>query len=395
MMKPVISLEEYGIRKSKIQKMLDLQGLDVLIAYSDDRFTFGQAHARWICDYVPQFEPAFIIVPRIGDIVIATGAESEDYVLLKARGAEVRVVDLFINPDEEFLFTTVVPFSSVISEIERSIDNKIHRVGIAGDEMIPHKLFDGMRKSLPDASIDNVEPDLMKLRAIKSPDEIRVIEYAYKIAQAGMNAALSELKPGKTEREIAAVAEFAMRSMGSEGMGIMTMVASGFDHTHPILATTTNRVIQKDDLVCMTFAPRYEGYHGAIARPAVLGKPSKSLQHALDASIAAQKDTQEVLRPGTRGFEVDAASRRAVNDAGLGKHFVYTGVHSVGVVEFEPPIMTSESMDEIQENMVLSIDIPLFLNHEFGGFRIENGFLITKDGNRALNDLTVDYSLNF
>jgi len=81
-------------------------------------------------------------------------------------------------------------------------------------------------------------------------------------------------------------------------------------------------------------------------------------------------------------------------DAGLGRHFVYTGIHSVGVVEFEPPIMTSDMQEEIRENMVLSIDIPLFLHDDFGGFRIENGFVITKEGNRALNDLQVNYAID-
>lgn len=390
-MKPKIQDQEYVFRKERIQKMMCRNKLDLIVAYSNDCFTHGQAHARWICNYLPQFEPCIIMIPSQGDMVLVTGAESEEYALTYAKNVLVRVADIFLHPHEEFPYTTVIPFSKIIHEMENMLGREILNVGIAGGDMIPHQLYSALKSGFSKANFSNAEPALMELRAIKTADEIRVIAYAYQIAQAGMNAAIEMIDVGCTEREIAAAAEFAMRSMGAEGYGIMTMVASGFRHLKPILATTTNRKIEKDDLICMTFAPRYEGYHGAIARPVVLGKPSDALQRALDLSMQAQQDTQAVLKPGTKGYKVDAATRRAINAAGLGQHFVYTGVHSVGVIEFEPPILTSASQDEIQENMVLSIDIPLYFNDDFGGFRLENGFLITAEGHRALNDLNVDY----
>ena len=44
---------------------------------------------------------------------------------------------------------------------------------------------------------------------------------------------------------------------------------------------------------------------------------------------------------------------------GYGKNFLYSGLHSVGVTEFEPPILGPSSKTVIQENMVISVDIPL------------------------------------
>ncbi len=389
MTKPTISRETFVNRRNSIQTLLCSKEMDLLIAYADDRFTYGQAYARWICDYVPQFESALILVPAKGTTIIATGAESEEYARTYAKDAQPRIADIFLHPDEEYVYATVLPFEKIIGELEDHLDRKIRKIGIAGFDLIPYKLYQALLQSFPDTQFINIESDIMKLRAVKSPDEIRVIEYAYQIAQAGMNAALEALQPGKTEREIAARAEYAMRSMGSEGMGIMTMVASGFEHTRPILATTTNRVIEKGDLVCMTFAPRYEGYHGAIARPVVLGKPSVPLQKALDAAKRAQHEAQALLRPGVSGCEVDAVTRQILGEAGFGKNFAYSAVHSVGVVEFESPIMNSGMTETIQKDMVFSIDIPIFFNDDFGGFRIENGFLITEDGHRALNDLSV------
>jgi Xaa-Pro aminopeptidase len=90
------------------------------------------------------------------------------------------------------------------------------------------------------------------------------------------------------------------------------------------------------------------------------------------------------LRPGIEGREVEALGRRIVSDAGLGSHFLYSGVHSVGVVEFEPPIFGPSSPAQLRENMIISIDIPLF-NTPWGGLRIEDGYLITDKGAQRLS----------
>jgi Xaa-Pro aminopeptidase len=73
-----------------------------------------------------------------------------------------------------------------------------------------------------------------------------------------------------------------------------------------------------------------------------------------------------------------------VDDAGLGQHFLYSGLHSVGVIEFEPPIFGPSSPARLEEDMVISIDIPMF-NAPWGGLRIEDGFIITASGAEPLD----------
>ena len=73
-----------------------------------------------------------------------------------------------------------------------------------------------------------------------------------------------------------------------------------------------------------------------------------------------------------------------MNEANLGENFLYSGLHSVGVVEFEPPILGPGSWEVLKENMVISVDIPVF-NAQWGGLRIEDGYLITEEGCEKLN----------
>ena len=86
------------------------------------------------------------------------------------------------------------------------------------------------------------------LRAIKTPAEQEVIRYAYQIAQARLQAAFDAIHERTTEREVAAAAGFAMRSPGSEGMGIDTIVASG-PNTRSVLARARLRELRRDELM--------------------------------------------------------------------------------------------------------------------------------------------------
>jgi Xaa-Pro aminopeptidase len=155
-------------------------------------------------------------------------------------------------------------------------------------------------------------------------------------------------------------------------------VASG-PNTRPILARSTFREIASDDLVLLTVAPRYEGYHAAIGRLVLVGDPGPKVRDALRIAIHAQTACAGLLRPGIEGRVVEAEGRRIVGEAGPGEAFLYSGLHSVGVIEFEPPIFGPSSLSLLKPNMVISIDIPMF-NTSWGGLRVEDGYLITEDG---------------
>lgn len=238
-------------------------------------------------------------------------------------------------------------------------------------------------RALPEAEWVDVENELCDLRAQKSPAEIEVIRYAYKIAEAGFQSAVDTIQVGVTERAVAAEIEAAMRRAGSEGTGIDTIVASG-PNSRPILARSTFRAVEAHDLVLITIAPRYEGYHAAIGRVILVGNPGKEVERALEVAIQAQHACFGALRPGIEGRQVEAIGRQILTEANLGQYFLYSGVHSLGVIEFEPPIFGPSSPASLKEAMIVSIDIPMF-NTPWGGLRIEDGYLITATGAESLN----------
>jgi Xaa-Pro aminopeptidase len=380
--KPTIPISEYPERWEKVQAMMADQDMDILVAYADDRATFGPAHARWLANFPVHFEPVCILMPRQGEPVMLVGPESDQYARLAGEIADVRVLREFTHPDEDYPYSRIQPFTEIIAEMGLDL-SAVRRVGLGGRGLIGADVLAVLQAALPYAEWVDVENGLCDLRAQKSPAEIEVVRYAYNIAEAGYRAAVDAIQVGVTERQVAAEIDAAMRRAGAEGTGIDTIVASG-PNTRPILARSTFRTIQANELVLLTIAPRYEGYHAAIGRVVLVGNPAQEIRHALDVAVQAQQACAHALRPGIEGRQVEAIGRQIVTDGKLGQYFLYSGVHSVGVIEFEPPIFGPSSPAILKEDMVISIDIPMF-NTPWGGLRVESGYLITAGGAEMLH----------
>ena len=380
--KPTIPAAEYRQRWGKVQTMMAEQNLDFLVAYADDRAVFGPAHARWLANFPVHFEPVCILLPRAGEPVMLVGPESDEYALLAGEITDVRVLREFTHPDEDYPYARIQSLAEIMAE-SGTVRQAVRRVGLGGGGLMGAAILAAFKEALPEVEWVDVENALCDLRARKSAAEIEVIRYAYQIAEAGFQAAVEAIQAGVTEREVAAEIEAAMRRAGAEGTGIDTIVASG-PNSRPILARSTFRRIEANELVLLTIAPRYEGYHAAIGRPVLVGDPGAEIRHALEVAVRAQQACFRSLRPGIEGREVEAIGRQIVAEAGLGPYFLYSGVHSVGVIEFEPPIFGPSSPAILKQDMVISIDIPMF-NTPWGGLRIEDGYLITGQGAEQLH----------
>jgi len=375
--RPQIPADEYPARWGRMQALLAERELDLLVAYADDRATFGAAHARWLADFPVHFEPVCILFTREGPPVMLVGPESDEYAMLRGQIGDVRVLRELTHPDEDYPYSVIEGLSEILADIGPD-PRTLRRGGLAGQGLMSADTLHAFEEALPEVEWLDVEDAVCDLRAQKSPAEVGVIREAYRIADLGIEAAIEAIRPGITERAVATAIESAMRGAGAEGTGIDTIVASG-PNTRPILARSTFRKIASDDLVLLTVAPRYEGYHAAIGRLVLVGDPGPTVRDALDAAIRAQAACADLLRPGVEGRAVEAEGRRIVGDAGLGEAFLYSGLHSVGVIEFEPPIFGPSSPAVLKPNMVISIDIPMF-NTSWGGLRVEDGYLITEDG---------------
>jgi Xaa-Pro aminopeptidase len=379
---PTIPRDAYPLRWGAVRRLMQERKLDLLLAYGDDRAVFGPAHIRWLADVPVHFEPFCVLFAQDEQPVLLCGPESDEYARLRGHIPDVRVLREFTHPDEDYPFTRIQSLVEILSELGWKANN-MRRVGIGGKGLMNAETLSAIMEALPNAQWLDVELDLCRLRAVKTAEELDVIRYAYHIAEMGLQAALDTIHPGVSERKVAAAIESAMRSAGAEGTGIDTIVASG-TNKRPILARSTFRSIEARDTVLLTIAPRYEGYHAAIGRLVFVGQPEAQIEHAYHTAVEAQQACQAHLKPGVEGRSVEAVGRDIMTAAGYGDYFLYSGLHSLGVIEFEAPIFGPSSPELLKEDMVISIDIPAF-NAPWGGLRVEDGYRITPTACEKLN----------
>ena len=86
------------------------------------------------------------------------------------------------------------------------------------------------------------------MRKIKDPEEIRLIRKASELTSEGMRVAAENIKPGVSEKEVAAEVEYAMRKGGSDGVAFDTIIASGESSAFPH-GSCSARTIREGDLV--------------------------------------------------------------------------------------------------------------------------------------------------
>jgi Xaa-Pro aminopeptidase len=380
---PSLSAQEFERRRLAVQQRMQAEGLDLLVAYGDDHAIFGPAHVRYLTNFPVHFEPACVLVPAKGAPVLVTGPETADHAVLTVAPMRILAIEEFGVPGEEYPFITMDKLGHVVQEL---LGTSPRRVGVAGLNQISVDTWERVRQALGNAEIERSDDLLLKLRKVKSPEEIEVLKHAYHLTQLGMEAALTACRVGAYEFEVAAAAEYAMRRAGAEGLAIDTIVASGIDNSRPIVGRAGRRQLRAGEHVSLTVAPRYEGYNAPIGRVVHLGEPPDFLRKAAEAALEAQRRCVAALRPGAVCSAVDAAARSYLEEQGYGKYCAYGVVHSVGVQEFEPPFFGPSTTDIVESPMVVSVDIPLFFG-PWGGFRLEDSFVVRDAGNEALTSI--------
>ncbi len=174
------------------------------------------------------------------------------------------------------------------------------------------------------------------LRIVKDGEEIKLIKAAAKVAVKGMKAAVAAVKPGMTESQVAAKAEYAMRRAGAEGFW-RTYVSSG-PRTNIAHGLPTLRKLQQCDLVMIDIHPIVNGYSADICRTVCVGKPTAEQQAAYDLYLKAQQATIAKVKAGVGMVELEQTLHNVIKEGGHGNHLFGPPIHGVGIEFEESPL---------------------------------------------------------
>lgn len=338
-------------------------------------------HIKQIAAALPEYGlDAMLIVSTPGERY-AVGFEGEGTVLITRSGCHYFTDSRYIEAAQNAIQTAHVDcvgrgrghldLATQVIEAEN-----LHLVGFESDRVSVERL-ERWQKALPCTLIS--APDLLnKLRASKDESELTLMRRAQAITDRAFANLLNFIRPGLTEREVAARLVYELMSLGGSKPSFDPIVAAGPSGSMPH-AVPGDQVIERGMFVTLDFGCIYEGYCSDMTRTIAVGTPTDEMASVYQTVLNAQLAGLSAARAGVPGKQVDAAARTVIDQAGYGAYFGHSLGHSLGLEIHESPNFSPSEETVMPVGAVVSCEPGIYLPGQFG-VRIEDVVILREDG---------------
>ncbi len=262
----------------------------------------------------------------------------------------------------------------------------VRHVGIESG-FLPLDAYEVLRDSLPEASFTSATLPLELLRAVKTADELKLIEQASIRVVEAMQAAIRSHGVGASKTDIAATLR---REETARGLNFdYCLIAMG----QSLNRAPSNQVWQENEVLSLDSGGNLEGYIGDLCRMAVLGQPDSELEDLLGEIGDIQMAAREHIRAGVRGGDV-LSGPEALVERSQHRDSLDFVAHGMGIVSHEAPWLMAQSPvpyeayhadRPLEAGMVLSIETTL-LHPRRGFIKLEDTIAVTSTGWEAYGD---------
>ena len=258
------------------------------------------------------------------------------------------------------------PFTTCVNDV---LDAKgIHRLGFE-DKAVTMAQYKDLSQKLH-AEMTPASDVVLDLRAVKDDDELAAMREAQRITDETFARICKELRPGMTEKYIAARLTFLMMELGARKNSFDPIVASGPNGSMPH-AVPSERAVQAGEFVTMDFGCIYGGYCSDMTRT------------VYDIVLQAQLAGIAAAKAGVTGAEIDGAARKIIEDAGYGPYFGHSFGHSLGIDIHESPNNAPSNHQPMPDGAVTSAEPGIYVPGKFG-VRIEDVMVIRAAGSEVI-----------
>lgn len=243
-----------------------------------------------------------------------------------------------------------------------------------------------LEDALPQAEFVSAETSLAEIRLRKDAREIELMNKAVKLAQNALVKTLETIRPGQSERAVAAELTLQLLRQGSDGeLPFNPIVSSGPNSANPH-ASPSNRLLTPGDLLVIDWGASVQGYFSDLTRTFAVGHVDSELEKIAQVVEQANTAGRQAARPGGTAEEVDRAARKVIEAAGYGEFFIHRTGHGLGMEAHEPPYIRTGNQELLQPGMTFTVEPGIYLPDR-GGVRIEDDVVITEDGCQSFSDL--------
>jgi len=336
---------------------------------------------------VKKAEAEALLVSNFTNVTYLTGFTGDDSYLLVRPDGELMLTDgrYTTQLEEECPGLElsarkpgVQMLDAVVKVVKRA---KIRRLGFEADSMTVG-LRDQLAEKLPKLELVPTSGLVEELRTRKDRGEVTRIREAVHVAERAFAVVRATLRPEMTEKFVADELEHQLRLFGARSSSFPNIVAVGPRAALPH-AVPGERTLGESELVLIDWGADAGQYKSDLTRVLVTGRISPKFRRLYEVVLEAQTRAIAAIRPGVEAQEVDGVARRVIADAGYGRRFGHGLGHGIGLEVHEAPRLSAKSTAVLEPGMVVTVEPGVYFPG-WGGIRIEDDVLVTRDGHEVL-----------
>ena len=248
----------------------------------------------------------------------------------------------------------------------------------------------------PAHKVEKSNPILQRLRSIKDPIELDLLQKACNITEKGMRRVLKFVKPGVAEYEIEAEFIHEFLKNRSKGFAYTPIIASG-NNANVLHYIENNQVCNDGDLILLDVGAEYANYSSDMTRTIpVNGRYSKRQKEVYNAVNRVKINATNMLIPGTiwADYHVEVGKLMTSELLGLGlidkadvqnedpnwpaykKYFMHGTSRHMGLDTHDYGLL----WEPMETNMVFTVEPGIYIPEEGFGIRLEDDVVIQDKG---------------
>ena len=248
----------------------------------------------------------------------------------------------------------------------------------------------------PAHAVAKSNPILQRLRAVKDPIELDLMQQACNITEKGFRRILKFIKPAVWEYEIEAELLHEFIRNRSKGFAYTPIIASG-NNANVLHYIENNQQCKAGDLILLDVAAEYATYKSDLTRTVpVSGKFSNRQKAVYNAVNQVKKEATKMLLPGTlwKEYHIEVGKVMTSELLKLGlldkadiqnedknwpaykKYFMHGTSHHIGLDTHDYGLLH----EPMEANNVFTVEPGIYLPKEGFGIRLEDDVVIQKSG---------------
>ncbi len=371
-------------RLAKANRQLDLDGLGALLCFDPDsiRYITGTKLNDWTnnklarcCLLVPGKQP---VLYEIGS-AIETKKKMSPWIKDSIYPFVGSMRGSFPEP---VVFKNAEAFARIVAAKLKELGVAKETIGLDITEIPFLRALEKEKFKIVDG-----QQTLLKAEAVKTPEEVDLIETSISIVEAAFWEVVNKARPGIRENEINGLMRNVMYSLGAEEIQNINVITGNRSHPHPHDAS--DRILRMGDMIFIDVVSCFNGYKTCYYQTFVTGKPSQKQRDVYARCYDWLYKAIELIKPGISTAEV-AAVWPTATELGLsseGEAFALQLGHGIGITHWAKPVISRlfsmEYPEEIKEGMVLALET--YAGSGNDGARIEEMLVVTDKGYRMLS----------